>query len=80
MATTIVDTILNPKYQKEYNFKNIDEKVEICTALKAMEQEILSCLDSEHQKMFDRYTELWDELHTSLAVDTFASGLKFATE
>ena len=42
MATTIVDTILNPKYQKEYNFKNIDEKVEICTTLKAMEQEILS--------------------------------------
>ena len=54
MFTTIVDAILNPKYQKEYNFKNIDEKVEICTTLKAMEQEILSCLDSEHRKMFKK--------------------------
>ena len=37
-------------------------------------------LDKKHREMFDRYTELWDELHTSLAVDTFASGIKFVTE
>lgn len=78
MATTIVDTIPNPKYQKEYNFKNIDEKVEICTTLKAMEQEILSCLDNEHQKMFKKYNEAWDKLHCELSVDTLVAGMKLA--
>ena len=68
MHTTIVDTILDPTCEKHYSISN------------ELEDYIKIQLDKKHQKMFDRYTELWDELHTSLAVDTFASGIKFVTE
>ena len=34
MPNTIVETILNLKYQKEYNFKNLADKVELCEELK----------------------------------------------
>lgn len=78
MPKTIVETILNPKYQTEYNFQNLDEKVAICEEMKQMEDEIMQQLDREHKKMFRRYAECWDRLHTNLSVDTFASGLKFA--
>ena len=40
MPETIVETILNPKYQKEYNFKNLADKVELCEELKRLEAEI----------------------------------------
>lgn len=80
MHTTIVDTILDPNCEKHYSISNIDEKIELCIEIKELEDHIKIQLDQKHQKMFDRYTELWDELHTGLAVDTFASGIKFATE
>ena len=80
MHTTIVDTILDPNCEKHYSISNIDEKIELCIEIKELEDHIKIQLDKKHQKMFDRYTELWDELHTGLAVDTFASGIKFATE
>ena len=78
MAATIVDTILTPKYQKEYNFKNLDEKVEICKEIKRLEKEIMSQLDAEHKKLFRGYVAGWDKIHTELSLDTFASGLRFA--
>ncbi len=78
MPKTIVETILNPKYQKEYNFRNLAEKVEICERLKHLEEEITSQLDREHKKLFEEYAEGWDKLHTELSLDTFASGMKFA--
>ena len=43
-----------------------------------MEQEILSCLDDEHRKMFKKYNEAWDKLHCDLSVDTLAAGMKLA--
>ena len=78
MPKTIVETILNPDYQKEYHFKNLDEKIEICKRIKELETEITSQLDAEHKKLFRRYAEEWDKLHTELSIDTFASGLRFA--
>lgn len=78
MPKTIVETILNPEYQNEYNFKNLDEKVEICREIKRMEAEIMAQLDAEHKRLFHRYAEEWDKLHTELSLDTFASGLRFA--
>lgn len=78
MPNTIVETILNPKYQKEYNFKNLDEKIELCEELKRLEMEITMQLDREHKRMFAEYAECWDRLHTELSLDTFASGMKFA--
>lgn len=80
MHTTIVDTILDPTCEKHYSISNIDEKIGLCIEMKELEDYIKFHLDKNHREMFDRYTELWDELHTSLAVDTFASGVKFATE
>ena len=78
MPKTIVETILNPKYQKEYNFRNLAEKVKLCEELKRLEAEIVSQLDREHKKLFAKYAEGWDKLHTELSLDTFTSGMKFA--
>ncbi len=78
MSKTIIETILNPKYQKEYNFRNLAEKVEMCERLKHLEAEITTQLDREHKRMFAEYAEYWDRLHTELSLDTFASGMKFA--
>ena len=78
MPKTIVETILNPEYQKEYNFKKLDEKVEICQRIKDLESKIVTQLDAEHKRLFRRYAEEWDKLHTELSIDTFASGLRFA--
>ncbi len=78
MPNTIVETILNPKYQKEYNFRNLADKVELCEKLKHLEAEITTQLDREHKRMFTEYAECWDKLHTELSLDTFTSGMKFA--
>ena len=78
MPKTIIETILNPKYQKEYNFRNLEEKVELCEKMKELEAEITSQLDREHKKLFAKYAEGWDKIHTELSLDTFASGMKFA--
>ena len=78
MPKTIIETILNPKYQKEYNFRNLEEKVELCEELKRLEAEIISQLDCEHKKLFMQYAEARDKLHTELSLDTFASVMKFA--
>ena len=78
MPNTIVETILNPKYQKEYNFKSLADKVELCEKLKRLEAEITTQLDREHKILFRQYAEDWDRLHTELSLDTFASGMKFA--
>lgn len=78
MPKTIVETILNPTYQNEYNFRNLAEKVEVCEELKRLEVEIASQLDREHKNLFAEYAEGWDKLHTELSLDTFASGMKFA--
>ena len=78
MPNTIVETILNPKYQKEYNFKNLAEKIELCEELKRLEAEIMTQLDRKHKRMFAEYAEYWDRLHAELSLDTFASGMKFA--
>ena len=75
MPDTIIENILNPKYQKEYKFRNLDEKVLLCRELKALETEIASQLDREHKKLFRRYSEGWDKLHTEISIDTFANGL-----
>lgn len=80
MATTIVDTILDPKYQKEFMFKNIYEKIKLCEELKTIEEELSNQLDAEHKKLLSRYNEIWDMLHTDLSIDTFANGLNFADE
>ena len=42
MPETIIENILNPNYQKEYKFSNLDEKVSLCRELKALEAEITS--------------------------------------
>ena len=78
MPRTIIETILSPKYQKEYNFKNLAEKIELCEELKRLETEITTQLDRELKKLFEEYAEGWDKLHTELSLDTFASGMKFA--
>ena len=78
MPRTIVETILNPKYQKEYNFKNLTDKVKLCKELKRLEAEITTQLDREHKRMFAEYADCWDRLHTEQSLDTFASGMKFA--
>ena len=78
MPNTIVESILNPKYQKEYNFKSLADKVELCKELKRLEAEIKAQLDGEQKRMFSGYAECWDNLHTNLSLDTFASGLNFA--
>ena len=75
MPDTIIETILNPIYQKEYNFRNLKEKVEMCEEVKRLETEITAQLDSEHKKLFRQYAESWDKLHTELSIDTFANGL-----
>ena len=75
MPDTIIETILNSKYQKEYNFRNLAEKIEMCEKLKRLETEITAQLDIEHKKLFRQYAEVWDKLHTELSVDTFANGL-----
>ena len=78
MPKTIIETILNPKYQKEYNFRNLTKKVELCEELKRLEVEIASQLDREYKKLYAEYAEGWNKLHTELSLDTFASGMKFA--
>ena len=78
MPKTIVETILNPKFQNEFNFKNLDEKVPLCEEIKRLEKEIMSQLDREHKKMFRDYAECWDKLHMQLNLDCFSAGIKFA--
>ena len=75
MPDTIIETILNPKYKKEYNFRNLEEKIEMCKELKRLETEITVQFDREHKKLFRQYAEVWDKLHAELSVDTFANGL-----
>lgn len=75
MQETIIDNILNPKYQNEYGFSNLEEKVKLCNRLKILETEILSQLDREHKRRFRQYAEGWDKLHTELSIDTFVNGL-----
>ena len=75
MPKTIIETILNPKYQKEYNFRNLAEKVEVCEELKRLEAEITSQLDREHKRLLRQYSEGWDRLHAELSLDAFANGL-----
>ena len=75
MPDTIIENILNPKYQKEYKFSNPNEKDRMCKELKTLEAEITSQLDREHRKLFRRYAEGWDKLHTEISIDTFANGL-----
>ena len=77
MATTIVDTIHTPKYQKEYNFKNLEEKAKLCKELKRLEVVIASQLDCEHKKLFRQYAEAWDKFQMELNHDSFSSGMKF---
>ncbi|MBR3720834.1 MAG: hypothetical protein IKN09_03750 [Clostridia bacterium] len=78
MPVTIIETILNPKYQNEYNFRDLAEKIKLCEKLKRLEAEITSQLDCKHKRLFRRYAEGWDKLHTEFSLDTFASGIKFA--
>ena len=47
MPNTIIETILSPKYQKECNFRNLKDKVEICEELKRLETEITTQLDGD---------------------------------
>ena len=75
MPETIIDNILSPKYQKEYRFSNLNEKVRMCQELKRLEAEITSQLDSEHKRLFWKYAEDWDKLHAELILDAFANGL-----
>ncbi len=78
MPETIIDNILNPKYQNGFKCSNLNEKVSMCRELKRLEAEITTQLDREHKRMFAEYAECWDRLHTELSLDTFASGMKFA--
>ena len=78
MPETIIETILNPDYQKDYHFKNLDEKVALCKELKRLEAEICLQLDAKHRKMFRQYAETWDKLHMELNLDCFSAGVKFA--
>lgn len=75
MPETIIDNILNPKYPKEYNFSNLDEKVRMCQELKMFEAEITSQLDRKHKRLFRQYAEGWDRLHAELSLDAFANGM-----
>ena len=75
MPETIIENILNPKYQREYNFSNLDEKVRMCQELKKLESEILTQLDRKHKKLFGQYAEGWDKLHAELSLDAYANGL-----
>ena len=75
MPDTIIENILNPKYQKEYKFSNLDEKVSLCRELKTLETEIASQLDCKHKRLFRQYAEGWDRLHAELSLDAFANGL-----
>ena len=75
MPETIIENILNPNYQKEYKFSNLNEKVRMCRELKRMEAEITSQLDREHKRLFRQYAEGWDKLHAELSLDAFANGL-----
>ena len=77
MPDTIIETILNPKYQKECNFRNLKEKVELCEELKRLETEITVQLDREHKKLFRQYAECWDKLHTELNLECFSAGVRF---
>lgn len=75
MPETLIENILNPKYQKECNFSNLNEKVRICQELKRLEAEITSQLDREHKRLLRQYSEGWDRLHAELSLDAFANGL-----
>ena len=75
MPETLIENILNPKYQKECNFSNLNEKVRMCQELKRLEAEITSQLDREHKRLLRQYAEGWDRLHAELSLDAFANGL-----
>ena len=75
MPETIIENILNPKYRKEYNFSNLDDKVRMCQELKTLEAEITLQLDIKHKRLFRQYAEGWDKLHAELSLDAFANGL-----
>lgn len=74
MATTVVQAILNPKYQKEYFFPQIDKKVELCTEMKNLRTEITSQLDKEHRDMLQQYDELWDKLLADMCTESHIAG------
>ena len=78
MATTVVQAILNPKYQKECFFPQIDKKVELCTEMKKLRTEITSQLDKEHRYMLQQYDELWDKLLGDMCVEATISGHNLA--
>ena len=75
MPETIINNILSPKYQREYNFSNLDEKVRMCREIKRLEEEISTQLDRVHKRLFWKYAEDWDKLHAELILDAFANGL-----
>lgn len=74
MATTVVQAILNPKYQKECFFPQIDKKVELCTEMKKLRTEITSQLDKEHRVMLQQYDELWDKLLADMCTESHIAG------
>ena len=74
MATTVVQAILNPKYQKECFFPQIDKKVELCTEMKKLRTEITSQLDKEHRVMLQQYDELWDKLLADMYTESHIAG------
>lgn len=74
MATTVVQAILNPKYQKECFFPQIDKKVELCAEMKKLRMKISLQLDKEHRDMLQQYDELWDKLLGDMCVEATISG------
>lgn len=78
MATTVVQAILNPKYQKECFFTQIEKKVELCTEIKKLRTEITSQIDKEHMDMLQQYDELWDKLLGDMYAEATLSGKKLS--
>lgn len=78
MATTVVQAILNPKYQKECFFPQINKKVKLCTEMKKLRTEITSQLDKEHRDMLQQYDEIWDKLLADMCVESTLSSKKLS--
>lgn len=76
MAITVIQATLNPKYQKECFFPQIDKKVELCTKMKKLRVEIISKLDKEHRNMLQQYDELWNKPLGDMCFDSAIGGLK----
>ena len=75
MPETIIENILNPKYQNGFKCSNLKEKISMCQELKRLEAEITEQLDSKHKRLFRQYAEGWDKLHAELSLDAFTNGL-----